>query len=133
VPVLVDELLQRVRTSGDALLDAARVQGRRPTADELAHASNWLLEYRNILSGAGSTGADPGEAPVTVTTPLVVADELVRACCTEALDRLRTAIDDRRAPSREALPALATAVAEWTRTLVDLRDLDEGGLEGINL
>jgi hypothetical protein len=58
----------------------------------------------------GDVGAEPGEAPVVFMTPLSVADELVRACCTEALERPHTAIDDRRDPSRQELPSLATAV-----------------------
>jgi hypothetical protein len=131
LPGLQDQLFTAIEASGGSLREEL---SRHPDVglpgERVEHASNWLLEYRNLLSQIGEQPGS-GDRGAVVTTPAAVADEVVRACCSDALERLASALSARA--SHKALRARGEAVRAWVQTLVDLRCLDEGGIESIDL
>jgi hypothetical protein len=131
LPVLIDELLLRVEVQSSSLREEQPKPGCSINNRRLQNASNWLLEYRNLL-GAVSGDYRSGDAPVSVITPMVVAETLVRACSRDAGERLMQLLGDAHS-DRERLRPAAGALSAWVDTLADLRYVDEEGLEAISL
>jgi hypothetical protein len=131
LPGLQDELLTAIEAqSGSMREELGRREGARLDDERVELASNWLLEYRNLLSQISDRPALRRES-VTVTTPAEVAHQVVGACAANALERLSAAIAERA--SRDKMRIRADAACAWVQTLIDLRFLDEGALESIAL
>lgn len=133
LPGLVEELLLRVEVQGGSLREEHQKCGCDVSNERLQNASNWLLEYRNVLAAVSDDNDyRPSDAPVLVITPTVVAEALVRACSRDAGERLMQLLSD-PGSDREGLRPAVAALSAWVDTLADLRYVDEEGLEAISL
>jgi FAD/FMN-containing dehydrogenase len=131
LPVLVDELLERVHAQSGSLLEEHKRHTHAITGARLQEASDWLLEYRNLLAAvADDRDRKPG-APVSIVAPMEVALSVIVACCREAHARLGELLD--RASNRDELGRGAEALRAWIDTLSDVRYLDEQAPESTAL
>lgn len=125
VPVLAHELLHRISTKAESLLESSA-----PDDEALSVASNWLLEYSKLL-GQLSDDDQPADGPVPVMIAMVMAPELIRSCCQDAADRLRDVLSQKAAP--DLITEASCAAHAWAETYAGLRYLDTNGLENIAL
>ena len=122
---LINELLTRLESQAGSLRETQERHGWLGDAD-LASASVALGEYRTLLDALREGISDGAGAAVTVTASTPLADELVRGCAHEAVDRLAESLQ-KRSGDPDALRDAAAIAGAWANTLADLRDLDEGG------
>jgi hypothetical protein len=131
LPVLVDELLERVHTQSGSLLEDHKRHARVITGARLREASDWLLEYRNLLAAVGDDRDRASGEPVSIVAPMEVALSVVAACSREAHARLGELLD--AGGDRDELRRGAEALRASIDTLSDVRYLDEQAPESTAL
>lgn len=132
LPILIEELLLRIETCTGSLREEQERSGHPASSGQLQAASNWILEYRNLLATVSGDDARTAGGSVSVTTPMLIAEQLARACVGSAIEQLAKLIDDRGA-AREKLGSGVATVSAWVATLADLRYLDAAAPEAIAL
>jgi hypothetical protein len=122
---LRDELLTSIEARSGSIREEHDVRGA-VDRDALHEASGLMWEHSKLLEAVSSDRGQIGETPVSIITPTAVADELVRGCAHHAAAQLVELVGEHSSDRAQLLRA-ATAAAAWTKTLVDLRYLDEEG------
>ena len=126
LPALLDELFTTVEARGGSLREEHEREGSI-AAEDVSDAGALLHEYARILVDLGAESRRSViDTAVSLTTPLEIADDLVRACARNACEELATLTRERNS-DRSAVSAAAKAAAAWSKTLVDFRYLDEEG------
>jgi hypothetical protein len=126
LPTLLDELFTTIEPGGGSLREAHERE-RLIATEDVSDAGALLHEYARILVDLGAESRrSVVDTAVSLTTPLEIADDLVRACARNACEEL-AALTRERGSDRTAVSAAAQAAAAWSRTLVDFRYLDEEG------
>jgi hypothetical protein len=132
LPALLDELFTTVEARGSSLREKHERDGAMES-ERVTDAGALLGEYAQILTAIGAESRHHViDSAVSVTTPIEVADDLVRACARNACEEL-AALARERNSDRSALSTAAHSAAAWARTLVDFRYLDEEGPDDAGL
>jgi hypothetical protein len=125
---LIRELATRIETIGRSW---HREDGGGASAETLVEHAAELAEYAAALDALRTLTASCSAASAVITLSTPVADTLVRACAAGAVDEL-----DHRLAARDgdvaALRHAAAAVAAWSATLAELRELDETAPDGLS-